>query len=118
MAARSTSECTGVAQLIRGAAEAAAPGAIICLTGVGGPIVPDASSPTTLLTDAVLKNFVVFGTVNANRRHYCRAAQALARADRSWLEQLITRRVAPEAFDQAVEHGPDDIKVVIEFADA
>ena len=52
-------ECTGVAPLVRGAAEAAAPGAIICLTGVGGPIVPDASSPTTLLTDAVLKNFVL-----------------------------------------------------------
>lgn len=111
-------ECTGAAPLVRGAAEAVAPGAIICLTGVGSPVVPDASAPTTLLTDAVLKNFVMFGSVNANRRHYYRAAQVLARAQRSWLEQLITRRVTPEAFDQALEHGPDDIKVVIDFAGA
>jgi hypothetical protein len=39
------------------------------------------------------KNLVVFGTVNANRRHYYRAAKVLADADRSWLEQLFTRRV-------------------------
>ena len=110
-------ECTGVAPLIRGAAESAAPGAIICLTGVGGPIVPDASAPTTLMTDAVLKNLVLFGSVNANRRHYYRAAQVLARADRAWLEQLITRRVGPHDFAQALERTPDDIKVVIQFAE-
>jgi glucose 1-dehydrogenase len=109
-------DCTGVAPLIRGAAEAVAPGGIICLTGVGPPIVPDASAPTTLMTDAVLKNLVIFGSVNANRRHYYRASQVLARADRSWLERLVTRRVGPEAFGQALERGPDDIKVVIEFA--
>ncbi len=91
---------------------------MICLTGVGGPVVPNASAPTTLLTDAVLKNFVLFGSVNANRRHYYRASQVLARAEKSWLGQLITRRVAPQDFDQALEHGPDDIKVVVEFASA
>ncbi len=109
-------ECTGVAQLVRDAAEAAAPGGIVCLTGVGPPASPEARSGATLATDAVLKNLVVFGSVNANRRHYYRAAQVLARADRSWLEQLITRRVGPEAFELALEREPDDIKVVIEFA--
>jgi len=111
-------ECTGVAPLIRAAAEAAAPGAIICLTGVGAPVVPDASSPTSAASDAVLKNLVLFGSVNANRRHYYRAAQVLARADRSWLEQLVTRRVRLEEFERALERQPDDIKVVIEFAAA
>jgi glucose 1-dehydrogenase len=111
-------ECTGARALVRAAAEAAAAGAIICLTGVGGPVVPDASSPTTLLTDAVLKNLVVFGSVNANRRHYYRAAQVLAKADPTWLERLLTRRVAPDAFTRALERSPDDIKVVVEFADA
>ncbi len=111
-------ECTGVAPLIRGAAEAASPGAIVCLTGVGGPIVPDASRPTTLMTDAVLKNLVLFGSVNANRRHYYVASKVLARADRSWLERLITRRVPADAFEQALQRDPDDIKVVVEFADA
>jgi glucose 1-dehydrogenase len=111
-------ECTGVGPLVRTAAEAVAPGAVICLTGVGGPIVPDASAPTNLLTDAVLKNLVVFGSVNANRRHYYRAAKVLAKADQSWLERLSTRRVRPDDFEQALQRAPDDIKVVIEFAGA
>jgi threonine dehydrogenase-like Zn-dependent dehydrogenase len=109
-------ECTGVAPLIRQAAEVVSPGAIVCLTGVGPPIVPAASAPTNLPTDVVLKNLVLFGTVNANRRHYYRAAQVLARADRTWLERLVTRRVAPEDFQDALQRQPDDIKVVIEFA--
>jgi glucose 1-dehydrogenase len=108
-------ECTGVAPLIRAAAEAAAPGGIVCLTGVGPPVTPQGTA-TSLASDAVLKNLVLFGSVNANRRHYYRAAQVLAKADPSWLEQLVTRRVGPDAFEQALEREPDDIKVVIEFA--
>jgi threonine dehydrogenase-like Zn-dependent dehydrogenase len=108
-------ECTGVGELIRQAADASAPGAIVCLTGVGPPSVAT-SDTATLATDAVLKNLVVFGTVNANRRHYYRAAQVLAKADRAWLSQLLTRRVSPEHIDQALARTPDDIKVVVEFA--
>jgi glucose 1-dehydrogenase len=64
----------------------------------------------------VLRNLVMFGSVNANRRHYYRAAKVLARADRSWLEQLLTRRVRFDEIDQALAREPDDIKVVMEFA--
>jgi len=39
----------------------------------------------------------------------------LAKADRSWLEQLLTRRVRPDDVDQALARTPDDIKVVMEF---
>jgi hypothetical protein len=56
------------------------------------------------------------GSVNANRRHYYRAAKVLAAADRSWLEQLVTRRVRPDQAPQALQPEPDDIKVVMEFA--
>ncbi len=111
-------ECTGVASLVRDAADAAAPGAIVCLTGVGGEAAPDAQATTRLATDAVLKNLVLFGSVNANRRHYYIGAQVLAKANHAWLEQLVTRRVAPEAFEQALGPHPDDIKVVVEFAQA
>ena len=69
-----------------------------------------------LATDVVLKNIVVFGSVNANRRHYYRAAKVLAAADRSWLEQLVTRRVRPDDAQRALQRAPDDIKVVMEFA--
>jgi glucose 1-dehydrogenase len=108
-------ECTGVAPLIRDAAEAVAPGGIVCLTGVGSPVAPE-GRPSSLASDAVLKNLVSFGSVNANRRHYYRAAQVLAKADRSWLGKLVTRRLIPDAFEQALERAPDDVKVVIEFA--
>ena len=64
----------------------------------------------------MLKNLVLFGSVNANRRHYY-APRRCWPADRSWLEQLVTRRVGPDAFEQALEREPDDIKVVIEFGD-
>ncbi|PZG96862.1 hypothetical protein C1I97_25795 [Streptomyces sp. NTH33] len=40
--------------------------------------------------EMVLENLVVFGSVNAGRRNYQQAADALAKADRSWLERLIT----------------------------
>ena len=33
-------------------------------------------------------------------------------------ERLITRREGPEAFAAALQRGPDDIKVVVQFADA
>ena len=42
----------------------------------------------------VLNNGTVFGTVNANLRHYQMAADALARADRAW---LVTADHAPRA---------------------
>ena len=41
----------------------------------------------------VLNNDVVFGSVNANRRHYEMAAKSLADADQAWLDRLISRRV-------------------------
>jgi threonine dehydrogenase-like Zn-dependent dehydrogenase len=108
-------ECTGVVPLIQQAAGAVSPGGIICLTGVGSPSTSTSGQASVLATDAVLKNLVMFGSVNANRRHYYRAAKALAKADRSWLEQLLTRRVRPDEVDQALARTPDDIKVVMEF---
>ena len=44
----------------------------------------------------VLENDALIGSVNANRRHYDRAAQALADADRDWLAGLVTRQVSLE----------------------
>jgi hypothetical protein len=42
----------------------------------------------------------------------------LARADRKWLSDVITRREKPENFVQALQRKPDDIKVVVQFAEA
>jgi glucose 1-dehydrogenase len=108
-------ECTGVAELVLQSLGVVSPGAVICLTGVGTPMPLPASWNQSLSTYIVLNNLVVFGSVNANRRHYYRAAKALARADRAWLDGLITRRVEPGQFESALERRPEDIKVVVEF---
>jgi threonine dehydrogenase-like Zn-dependent dehydrogenase len=65
----------------------------------------------------VLKNNVVFGSVNANKRHWYKAGEALARADRDWLARLITRRERPEDFAKALERRSEDIKAVIQFSE-
>jgi threonine dehydrogenase-like Zn-dependent dehydrogenase len=111
-------ECTGVGQVISDSLIAVGAGGVVCLTGVGaggkaiGPAVADIGAAV------VLKNNVVVGSVNANRRHWYRAGQVLARADHAWLARLITRREPPEAFARALERQPDDIKVIIQFAEA
>jgi len=108
-------EATGVDSVVFDAMGHTAPGGVVCLTGVspaGRTLEVDAGA---LNRTMVLENDVVFGSVNANRRHYEMAAEALARADPAWLERLITRRVPLERWEDALERRPDDIKVVIEL---
>ena len=66
----------------------------------------------------MLENRIVFGTVNANRRHYEEAARVLAQADESWLGRLVNRRVPLDDWEEAYTRQPDDVKTVIEFPDA
>lgn len=109
-------ECTGAPTVVLDVMCRAAPNGIVCLAGVssgGRRIDFDAGA---LNRELVLENNVVFGSVNANRRHWDMAAQALARADQVWLSSLITRRVPVNRYADAYTPGPDDIKVVLEFA--
>jgi glucose 1-dehydrogenase len=64
----------------------------------------------------MLENDVVFGSVNANRRHYIVAADALAHADLNWLERLITRRVPLARWEEALTPQPRDVKVFIDLS--
>ena len=109
-------ECTGAATVIRDCLGAGAPGGIVCLTGVTEPGKTFDLDIGRLNRKMVLDNETVFGSVNANRRHYQMAAEALARADKRWLARLITRRVALKNWREALEPRPGDIKVVIDFA--
>jgi threonine dehydrogenase-like Zn-dependent dehydrogenase len=111
-------ECTGVGPLITEAVQAVGAGGIVCLTGVGAGGAPSELIAADLAAAVVLNNNVIVGSVNANKRHWYKAGQALARADRSWLARLVTRRERPKDFGQALERRADDIKVVIQFAEA
>jgi glucose 1-dehydrogenase len=48
--------------------------------------------------------------------HYEVASAALARADKSWLERLITRREPMEQWTRALEQQRGDIKVIVDFS--
>jgi threonine dehydrogenase-like Zn-dependent dehydrogenase len=108
-------EATGAPQVVVDAMSYTAANGIVCLTGIssgGHRIELDAGG---LNRDIVLENDVVFGSVNANRRHYEAAAAALAMADRGWLERLITRRVPLDRWRDALTRGEHDVKVVVDL---
>jgi threonine dehydrogenase-like Zn-dependent dehydrogenase len=110
-------ECTGVGQVIAESIAIVGASGVVCLTGVGhGGTVPKIAT-ADVASSAVLKNNVVFGSVNANKRHWYKAGEALARADRDWLARLITRIENPEDFAKALERRSEDIKVVIQFSE-
>lgn len=108
-------ECTGAGSVVLDVIGRTAPDGIVCLAGVssgGHKIDFDVGE---LNRTMVLENDVVFGSVNANRRHYRAAAGALAKADKAWLARLITRRVPLDRWKEAFERRPDDVKAVLDF---
>lgn len=109
-------ECTGVGSVIGDSIQKVGSGGIICLTGVGSGGV-ESRAVGDIAKAAVLKNNLIVGSVNANKRHWYRAGQNLAHSDREWLSRLITRREKPEDFQQALVRQPDDIKVIIQFSE-
>ena len=108
-------EATGVSQVVLDAMCHTGANGVVCLTGIssgGHEIGLDAG---VLNRTIVLENDLVFGSVNANKRHYEAAAKALARADQGWLGRLITRRVPLERWREALTRDEHDIKVVVEL---
>jgi threonine dehydrogenase-like Zn-dependent dehydrogenase len=108
-------ECTGFGPLVFDCMRHTPRGGIVCLTGLSAGKRTIDINPAKFNTTTVLENDVIFGTVNANRRHYEQAAEALARADRQWLDRLITRRVALDRWQEALRPDPENVKSVIEF---
>jgi glucose 1-dehydrogenase len=107
-------ECTGAPQVILDVLGSNAHGAIVCLVGVSATGRTTPVDIGALNRSMVLENDVVFGSVNANRRHYELAAAALVRADSAWLDAMITRRVPLARWEEALQKQPNDVKVVIE----
>jgi glucose 1-dehydrogenase len=108
-------EATGAPQVIFDVMAHNSAYGVICLTGVstrGRNLHVDVGG---LNRDIVLENDAVFGSVNANLHHWQLAAQALAKADRVWLESLISRHVPLEDFEQALEKQDNDVKVVLDL---
>jgi glucose 1-dehydrogenase len=109
-------ECTGAPIVVRDVLGRTASSGIVCLVGVSAPGHAFNLDVGSLNRTMVLDNDTVFGSVNANRKHYEDAVAALQRASKAWLARLITRRVPAEQWTQALEPEPDDIKVVVDFS--
>jgi glucose 1-dehydrogenase len=109
-------ECTGAPIVVRDALGRTASSGIVCLVGVSAPGQAFDLDIGLLNRTMVLDNETVFGSVNANRKHYEDAVDALRKADKAWLARLITRRVPVEQWTLALEQEPDDIKVVVDFS--
>ena len=110
-------ECTGVGQVIADAIRSIAAGGTVCLTGIGTGGSTTGPGTADVAAGAVLRNNVVIGSVNANKRHWYKAGEALARADRAWLAHLVSRRERPNDFARALQRTPEDIKVVVQFSE-
>lgn len=108
-------ECTGAGALVLDVMRRTAPDGIVCLAGVSSGGRKIAFDVGDLNRTMVLENDLVFGSVNANCRHYRAAAQALAKADKDWLARLITRRVPLSRWREAFERRDDDVKAVLDF---
>src|SRR5579872_3126666 len=105
-------ECSGAPGVVRDVLGSTGASGIVCLVGVTSPGHDFDIDIGLLNRDMVLDNETVFGTVNANRAHYQMAGETLAKADKEWLERLITRREPVEQWTKSLERLQDDIKVV------
>ena len=93
-----------------------APDGVVCLAGVSHSAEKTVDIGE-LNRDVVLGNRVIFGSVNANRRHYEAAMEALTKADPAWLHAVITRRVPLDRWREAFEYREHDVKTVVVFSD-
>jgi threonine dehydrogenase-like Zn-dependent dehydrogenase len=105
-------ECTGDVEMMMEAPTMTHPNGITCLLGVTDE---GSSTDSGFARDMVLGNRVMFGTVNANRRHYEEAARMLDDTDESWLARMVDRRVSLDRWEDAYEPDSDAVKTIIEF---
>ena len=111
-------EATGYSPLAFDAMDMIGPNGILCLTGVSGGTRTLRISADHLNLEMVLQNKVVFGTVNANRRHFETGIVHLKEIEGRWpglLARLITRRVPMTGFMEALERSPGAVKSVVEI---
>ncbi|OGN65245.1 MAG: alcohol dehydrogenase [Chlamydiae bacterium RIFCSPHIGHO2_12_FULL_49_9] len=92
---------------------------VYVLTGVPGDDRPLNVDGGAMMRQLVLKNQVIFGSVNAGKDHFKQAVLDLEKAKNRWsgaIEQLITSKTAYTDFDQVLtKRKPDEIKAIIEW---
>lgn len=113
-------EAAGIAMLDLNLLDALALDGIIAVTGIPSGDRPIQVDGAEIVRSLVLNNQLMVGSVNASRDHFQMAVDDLSNAHWIWgehLTKLITNRYPYSNFHQALTgHGPDEIKVVVEWA--
>lgn len=93
---------------------------VYVLTGVAAEGAPLAVDAGKLMRDLVLKNQIIFGSVNAGIAHFKQAVVDLEDAEKKWpgtIQKLITSKTPYTDFENALQkRKPDEIKAVIEWS--
>jgi threonine dehydrogenase-like Zn-dependent dehydrogenase len=109
-------ECTGAGSIVKDSLSWTGPDGIVCLAGISSGSRVVELSASSLNDTLVMENCLLFGSVNANRRHYAAACDALEQAPRAFLRKLIGRIVPAEHYREAFEKRPNDVKTLLQIA--
>jgi glucose 1-dehydrogenase len=111
-------EATGASQLSFDALQVLGTNGVFCFTGVPGRRCPITIDGDTLMRNLVLKNQLVFGTVNAGKDAFHAAIDDLAKFHARWpdeLASLVTGRYAPDQINELLSGKVRGIKNVVTF---
>ena len=114
-------EATGSAQVVFDAMQVLSPNGVLCLLSVTGAHLDETEPISAINQELVLRNNVVFGSVNANPRHFKAGARDFVDIERKWpgvLQKMITRRLPMGNFADWFSGKVKGIKTVLEIAAA
>jgi threonine dehydrogenase-like Zn-dependent dehydrogenase len=111
-------EATGASQLSFETLQLLGTNGVFCFTGVPGRKAPIKVDTDALMRNLVLKNQLVFGTVNAGPAAFEAAIDDLAKFHARWpaqLASLVTGHFAPSQVDELLANNKNGIKNVVSF---
>jgi threonine dehydrogenase-like Zn-dependent dehydrogenase len=111
-------EATGATSAVAPSLRILGPNGVAILSSVTGGSKSVEVDIATWNREMVLGNRLVFGTVNAGRRHFEMGVRDMEAAEErlpGWLGRLLTRHLHFTEAPRALQRSPDDIKVVLDF---
>ena len=111
-------EATGVASVVFNSMQILAPNGVLCLLSVTGGFKTEMEPIEVINQDLVLRNNVVFGSVNANIRHYRLGVEDFVAIDQRYpgmLSKLITHRLPWNNFAQWFDQRGVGVKTTLEI---
>lgn len=109
-------EAAGDAQLMADSLSLLRRSGVACIVGIDAREQSVQVPGRVIGVDTVLENRVLVGSVNANRRDWHEAVEALDRARARWqdaLESLVSLRVPLDRFAEAFDHAPGKATLVL-----